>query len=282
MLGFASIFASILIMTEVPTSPPVIISETECKRISDIPQTKPKVAKIPELLKDLSELKDIQGRKVFASIKPEFVQHLKELFERDPAKISKLEQFYGLLYWIGFYKDLPERRIDFDQTAVRKVLFSSETFSTPDVPSSLKAVTLFWSKAFSRATFLVEFDKEKLILPLNAGNGFATYREGLCQIAQALVFYGNFEFTVYPRGNGNFYVSDFKNVDLFGQFGARGIVNVDIQYVSVKSVEFLKGSPMGVVKAKVSRKEFEINKHSVLLRMVTNFVTDKSTQPIDW
>ena len=59
-------------------------------------------------------------------------------------------------------------------------------------------------------------------------------------------------------------------------------MDVDINYVSIKSVDFLKGNAMGLVKAKVSRKEFDVNQHSFLLDLVTRFVTDKSVQPIDW
>lgn len=258
------------------------LSEERCKEISDIPQTKAKEAVWSQLIRDLLDLKDTQGRKIIPLMNGKLEAQLRELFQVDPSKISKLEQFYGLLYLIGYHKALPERRVDFDRASVKKLLLSSAVFSTPDVPESIQSVSLFWNKAFDRATYEVKFNKERVEIPLNNGNGFATFREGLCQIAQKLVFYGGFEFLVYPRGSGNYFVTDFKNVDLFGQFGARGMVDVDIQYVSVKSVEFLKGSPMGIVRAKISPKEFEINDHSVLLKMVSKLVTDKSTQPIDW
>jgi hypothetical protein len=39
---------------------------------------------------------------------------------------------------------------------------------------------------------------------------------------------------------------------------------------------------MGLVRAKVSRKEFEVNQHFFLLELIARFVTDKSVQPIDW
>jgi hypothetical protein len=39
---------------------------------------------------------------------------------------------------------------------------------------------------------------------------------------------------------------------------------------------------MALVKAKVSRREFEINEHTWLLALLTKFVTDKSLQPLDW
>lgn len=258
------------------------ISEVECKAMSDVPQTRAAKADLDLVKKDLLKLKDLKGRPVFNEINAKMSERLTDLFERDPSKVSKLEQFYGLLHIIGSFKAMDDRRVDFNADDVRAILISSKVFSTPEVPQAIKTVTLFWSKAFDKATYAVEFSTPELQLPLNGGKGFATYKEGLCQVARKLIFYGGFEFDVELKGSGNYYVQNFKNVDLFGTFGSRGVVDVDINYVSIKSVEFLKGSPMGIVRAKVSRKEFEINDHSTLLRVVTNFVTDKSTQPIDW
>jgi len=254
----------------------------ECKKMSDVAQTRPAKANINKIKADLQALKDIKGRQVLTEISKNFENDLRSLFERDPATVSKLEQFYGLLYLIGRYKSIEDRRVDFNPDDVRKLLFSSQVFSQPDVPKAIKSVTLFWAKAFKKATYAVSFSEKELRLPLNEGRGFATFKEGLCQIAQALIFYGGFEFDVEQTSKSNFYVSKFKDVDLYGVFGSRGVADVDINFVSIKSVEFLKGSPMGIVRAKVSRKEFEVNSHSVLLKLVTNFVTDKSTQPIDW
>jgi hypothetical protein len=52
--------------------------------------------------------------------------------------------------------------------------------------------------------------------------------------------------------------------------------------VAVRSVEFHKGSEMALVRAKVSRKEFEINEHTWLLALVTKFKTNKSLTSLDW
>jgi hypothetical protein len=125
------------------------------------------------------------------------------------------------------------------------------------------------------------FDKPEVRLPLNRGSGFGVFREGMCQHAKELVFYGSFSFSLAMK-NESLEVYDFDNLDLWGTFGSRGVVDVDVNYVSVKSVDFLKGNTMGLVKAKVSRKEFDVNQHSFLLDLVTRFVTDKSVQPIDW
>jgi hypothetical protein len=39
---------------------------------------------------------------------------------------------------------------------------------------------------------------------------------------------------------------------------------------------------MALVRAKVSRKEFEINEHTWLLALVTKFKTNKSLTTLDW
>jgi hypothetical protein len=258
------------------------LSEATCKALSDVAQTRPAKADLEKVRSDLLKLHDLKGRLILTELPQEMISRLNDLFQRDPSTVSKLEQFYGLLYLIGRHKSVSDRRVDFNPEHVRSILLSSKVFSTPDVPNAITSVTLFWSRAFKKATYLVHFNTKELHLPLNGGKGFATYKEGLCQIAQKLIFYGGFEFDVETTSNDHYYVSKFKDVDLYGIFGSRGTVNVDINYVSIKSVEFLKGSPMGIVRAKVSRREFEMNSHNVLLRFVTNFVTDKSTQPIDW
>ena len=258
------------------------LTEEECRRLTDVPQTRPEQANMPEMLKDLSELTNTKGERVFAAIDPEMKKRIEELFTRDPLKVSKLEQFYGLLFWIGKYKSLPGKRVDFDPKQVRKLLASSKTFSKPDVPKAIQNVTLYWNSAHDIAQYEVKFDRPFLKLELNQGRGFPSFKEGLCQIAEELHFYGGFQFEVKLTRKDNIYISEFKDVDLYGRFGSRGMVNVDINLVTVKSVEFLQGSPLGIVRAKVSRKEFEVNEHSALLRFITHFVTDKSTQPIDW
>ena len=203
------------------------LSEEECKRLSDVPQTVPAAANMSEIKRDLLLLRDLSGRKVLEAVSPAFEKSLRELFERDPKTISKLEQFYGLLFLIGQHKTVTDRRVDFQPDDVRKILFSSKVFSTPDVPQAITAVTLFWVRAFEKATYVVTFGQKELALPLNSGRGFATYKEGLCQIAQKLIFYGGFEFDVETTRRDHYYVSKFKNVDLFGQFGSRGIVDVE-------------------------------------------------------
>jgi hypothetical protein len=207
---------------------------------------------------------------------------LRKLFEVDSKNISKLEQFYGLLFYLAKYKTLAETFIKFKKDSVRDLLITGQVFSTSDVPNHISEVNLYWSSHFDRASYEVKFDQDEVRIPLNQGKGFASFREGLCQIAEQIVFYYGFQFNVQLTGKEHVFVSDFKNVDIFGKFGSRGSVNVDLNYVSILSVEFLTGSNLGTVKAKVSKREFQVNDHHWLLKVVTKFVTDKSTQPIDW
>lgn len=242
----------------------------------------PGAVDLEKLFKDLSDLKDINKRSVIGELSPALKLALKETFESDPAKISKIEQFYRLVYYIARNKKLSDRKLQFDTDQVRALLISSKVFSTPEFPKHIAEVTLYYSDHYETANYEVKFDQKEVRLPLNGGQGFSNFREGLCQVAKELIFSGPFEFDVKQSWDKNIFVEKFKNVDLYGTFGSRGVVDVDINYVSVKSVEFMKGTPLGIVRAKVAAREWQINSHSTLLRMLASLVTDKSTQPIDW
>lgn len=259
-----------------------LLSDEACKAKSEAPETIPARVDIQVILKDIKLLRTSGGDFVMTDIHEDFQRQIKLLFDIDPPKISKLEQFYGLLYFLAKYKTLKANEIVFDAGDVYRLLISSRVFSSPTIPKQVKAVRLKWDRRIEQAYYEVDFNSSEVRLPLNGGKGFSSYREGMCQTAQELIFYGGFSFYLDQNQKDHIFASQFKNVDLFGRFGARGIVDVDIQYISLKSVEFLSGSPMGIVRAKVSRKEFEVNDHSVLLQLVTSMVTDKSTQPIDW
>ncbi len=162
----------------------------------------------------------------------------------------------------------------------RQLLYATAVFSAPDFPARITEVRLD-RRDRARPRYHVRFGEPEVRLPLNAGQGFGVFRQGMCQHAKALVFYGSFAFSM-AMPDRDLQVNDFEGVDLWGAFGVRGFVNIDINYVAVKSVEFLKGSNLGLVRAKVSRHEFQVNEHSVWLDLITRFVTDKSLQPIDW
>ena len=232
-----------------------------------------------QVMLDLYSLKDIEQEEILRGPNRTLEQEVRDLFDLSAQK-SKLEQFYTLLFYISQHTSHPGDQIIFDVPKALNLLLSSKVFSDPEFPRQIERIHLN-RKDRTRPRYQVVFDRPDVRLPLNKGAGFGVFREGMCQHVKELVFYGSFSFSLRMKNQG-LEVYDFDNVDLWGTFGSRGMVDVDINYVSVKSVEFLKGNALGLVKGKVSRREFEANQHSFLLELITKYITDKSLQPIDW
>lgn len=227
----------------------------------------------------VESLQDEAGSKIF-SPSPLFIQAIKEAFDTNQVK-TKMGQFYTMLWVIG--EELNRLKIDkisFSRSSVQNVLLTSKVFTDDAIPNRIKSIRFDLSKK-NNPRCTVMFDNKNIEVPLNQGDGFYLFRNGKCQHAQKLIFDQNFSFEM-KKNLGNLMVSDFKGVDLFGDFGNRGFIDVDIQYVSLKSVEFIGGTVDGRVTAYVSREEFSRNKHTSLLELVTKFVPDRSVQPIDW
>jgi hypothetical protein len=241
--------------------------------------TVPAQVDLAQVLRDVYALEDSRQVKLFHEPSRALEQALAALFDPSAPK-SKLEQFYTLLFHISQHTSHPGDEILLDVPRALTLLLSSKVFSDPEFPRQIVRIQLIRTDR-ARPRYRVTFEKPEVWLPLNKGMGFGVFREGMCQHAKALVFYGSFAFAL-TMPHQNVVVSDFDNVDLWGTFGTRGVVDIDINYVSLKSVEFLNGDVMGLVRAKVSRKEFEVNRHFFLLELITRFVTDKSIQPIDW
>ncbi len=241
--------------------------------------TTPAPVDVAQVLADVYALSDDHQAKLFSGPNPALDRALTALFDLSAPK-SKLEQFYSLLFYIATYASHPGDDISFDLPKALTLLLSSKVFSDPEFPRQITRIQLS-RKDRGHPHYQVGFEKPEVWLPLNNGLGFGIVREGMCQHAKALVFYGSFAFSLRMKSQG-LEVSNFDNVDLWGAFGSRGFVDIDVNYVSVKSVEFQNGSGMGLVRAKVSRKEFAINRHSFLLELVTRYLVDKSVQPIDW
>ena len=232
-----------------------------------------------QVMLDIYALEDDRQEKLLRRSNSRLDQAMADLFDRSAPR-SKLEQFYAMLYFISQDASRPGDEITFDVGKAINLLLSSKVFSDPDFPRQITRIHLS-RKDRKHPHYQVAFENPDVRLPLNAGLGFSVFREGMCQHAKALIFYGSFSFSLTMNSKG-LEVYDFDNVDLWGTFGSRGIVDVDVNYVSVKSVEFMKGSALGLVKAQVSPKEFDANHHSFLLRLVAKLVTDRSIQPIDW
>lgn len=254
---------------------PVLASDSK----SDQTITKSTEFSINQVLDDVYALVDTEKVKLFKENNSEMGKELKELFDVSILR-SKLEQFYTMLFYISKYTSIEKDELFFDRESTIKLLISSEVFTNREFPGRISKVYLSRHNR-ERPFYKVFFDSNRVDLDLNRGDGYGIAREGMRQEAKALVFYGSFSFRLRKKGE-NVEAFDFEDVDLYGSFGSRGFINVDINYVAVRSVEFHKGSEMALVRAKVSRREFEINEHTWLLDLVTRFVTDKSLQPLDW
>jgi len=235
---------------------------------------KPSALDINEVIEDVYALVDSENLKLFNQKNEEMDKALIALFDVSILR-SKLEQFYTMLYLISTYATIEKDEFNIDRDLTIKLLISSEVFTDREFPKNISNVFLS-RKNRAKPFYKVSFSSDRVELGLNYGDGYGISRVGMEQEAQALVFYGSFSFKLREKGE-NVEAYDFDGVDIYGNFGSR-----DINYVAVKSVEFHKASEMALVKAKVSRKEFEANKHTWLLGLVTRFVTDKSLQPLDW
>ena len=255
---------------------PVFASDSK----SDQSITKSTEFSINQVLDDVYALVDTEGVKLFKEKNKEMDKELKELFDSSIIR-SKLEQFYTMLYYISRYATIEKDEFDINRDLTIKLLISSKVFTDREFPKNISNVFLS-RKNREKPFYKVSFSNDRVVLDLKNGrHGYVIFREGMLQQAKALVFYGSFSFRLRKKGE-NVEAFDFENVDIYGSFGSRGFINVDINYVSVRSVEFHKGSEMALVRAKVSRNEFEINEHTWLLDLVTRFITDKSLQPLDW
>jgi hypothetical protein len=241
--------------------------------------TTPAPVEIEKLKTAVYALEDINSKKLFMP-SPIFEKEIENTFDLKNIK-TKMEQFYTLL-WI-FSQELAKQKhqqVSLSQKTVENVLIASKVFTDPKVPSQIQTIRFDLTKS-DRPKYFVTFQKAGTEIPLNNGEGFYLLRNGKCQHALRLIFESTFTFEM-KRNLGNLMVTNFKGVDLFGDFGNRGIVDVDIQYVTLKSVEFFTGTVNGRVVAYVSREEFKKNEHSSLLKILTRIVPDRSVQPIDW
>lgn len=234
---------------------------------------------IDQVIEDVYALVDSENVKLFNQRNEELDKELIALFDTSVLR-SKLEQFYTMLYYISKYATTEKDEFDIDRDLTIKLLISSRVFTDSEFPKKISNVFLSRNNR-KKPFYKVSFNSDRVELSLNYGDGYGVSKVGMRQRAQSLVFYGSFSFKLRKKGE-NVVAYDFEDVDLYGKFGSRGFVNIDINYVTVKSVEFHKASEMALVKAKVSRKEFEVNEHTWLLGLVTRFVTDKSLQPLDW
>jgi hypothetical protein len=262
--------AGVACAKEIPPPPECNIKPTQAV-------TAPAPVAIDQLIQDLNALTTAEGQKMIdaAQLRPQ----LQEMFDVKRPN-SKLQQFYRLLYVIARNSQADiGMGVTFDVITARRILVTARVFPDPAFPSHITAIRLVSTDTIPEYT--VTFTNT-VNFPLNQGKGFRSWDDGYCQHAKALVFAQSFSFKMKEVRGGNLKVYKFGGVDLFGDFGTRGAVDVDLKYVRLAEVEFIKNSNLGKVKAYISKKEFETSSHSSLLRLVSQIVPNTSLQAIDW
>ncbi len=201
---------------------------------------------------------------------------LHEIFFSTPQK-TKLEQFFRLLYFIQ--KQKRELPVLVTPPGITEVLLTARVFSDASFPVRIRQVRL--DRVGSVPRYTVSFDSPEVRFPLNDGLGFMVWERGMCQWARELVFRDGFSFTL-RESDRNLVVDEFQKAELVGNFGTRGIFDIDLNYVDLERVEFIAGTDQGRVKTRVSEREFVTNPHSFLFRFIGRLIPDTSRQRIDW
>ena len=254
--------------------------KTECPAADDPPPTVIKV-NLTDLTSSLENLKDTQNRSLWTTTE-ESKKNLSHIFESTPQK-TKLEQFFQLLYLIQ--KNIPESNLPIvvSSEGVSKVLLTAKVFTDDAFPKKITSVKLKQLRHNSTPYYELNFSESEVRFPINAGKGFTTWEQGMCQVARELVFYPGFSFHLrQARNSDNLVVDAFDKVQIFGNFGSRKLFDIDLSYVDLEKVEFIEGTDRGKVKSRIAKREFETNKHSGFFKFVGTLIPNTSEQRIDW
>ncbi len=252
--------------------------EQNCTKSQEA-STSPKPIDIEAFLKSLSTLK-FKDLNLAIQMNEALAKDIRDAFDTQQVK-TKMEQFYTLLFILSQHAIQSDQELVFEPKSVQKILIESGVFPDEAIPSQIQDIRLS-KKEKSKPFYNISFSNLKTHVPLNKGEGFVLYRNGMCQRAMALIFNQKFSLKLKKNRKKHIEAFDFKGVDLYGHFGNRGMFNVSLNYVSLKAVEFYKGTANGKVTAYVSSEEFKHNDHNPLLRIITTLVPDRSVQPIDW
>lgn len=239
-------------------------------------------AKPEEVLSAIKLMRNQTGELLFEELSPDFKKDIVEYFSKDENHTSRLEQFYALLFLIG--KELSGRADDLilDVPSSQHVLRVSHVFPTSEFIDSLVEAKVDFHPRKKRSAWGIKLKQAEMIIPLNGGTGYLAYQHGLCQRVQNVLLYGGFEAEITRNSDRNIYVKFKEPIDFEGSFGSRGIVDIDLNFVSLFDIEFIHGTKIGVAKVRIADKEFERNDHSTLLRWAAAVLTQRATQPIDW
>ncbi len=243
------------------------------------PSTAPSKVNTNDLINEIAYLKDINNNKVLR-ITPRFKNELRVLFKEEPVR-TKMDQFYRMLYYIHAQalknKDIT---IELPGSSITKILIISGVFRDDTFPRLTKKIELI--KKGSQRIIKVYLQLSGLRLPLNNSDGFYSYEDGKCQHLTHLLFDDHFSFEYVLKKNNNLIAKNFKGVYLFGDFGTRGFVDIDLNYIQLEKVEFIDKTTEGYVTARIAEREFKEKQHSWFLKLVNKFYSNTTRQPIDW
>ena len=234
-----------------------------------------------QLSSTLENLSDTKGRKIWKTTVNTQTELIK-IFESVPAK-TKLEQFFQLLHLLQKQIPADELPMVVKPPIITDILLTARVFTDPSFPKKITLVELLPGKSGQSPLYRVQFDGNEVHFPLNQGQGFASWDQGMCQIAKELIFYPGFSLRLRKaKYSNNLIVYNFDKVQIYGQFGTRKFVSIDLNYVDLERVEFINGTDQGKVKARVATREFKENKHSALFRFIGSMIPNTSKQRIDW
>ncbi|HEX5035935.1 MAG TPA: hypothetical protein VFX30_02110 [bacterium] len=236
---------------------------------------------LAEVKTSLAALKDEEGKLLWTD-SAENDAALKEIFESIPRK-TKLEQFFQLLFVLQKNLDVSRKPVVVRPPLITNVLLAAKVFTDPAFPKKITGVELKRDDGNRPPLYKVQFSDNEVRFPINQGKGFWSWDQGMCQIAKELVFYPGFSFRLRTaRNSKNLVVDGFDKVEIFGQFGTRKLVSIDLSYVDLEKVEFIAGTDEGKVKARVAQREFETNEHSKLFKFIGTMIPNTTRQRIDW
>ncbi len=238
-------------------------------------------ADLSQVIAALENLKDIRGRSFWRTT-DETRGDLKETFESVPPK-TKLEQFFQLLYLLQRSIDETLLPVVVHPPGITELLLAAKVFTDPSFPQKITSVELLPGTDHQPPRYQVQFSESEVRFPINRGAGFSNWDQGMCQIAKELIFYPGFSFNLRKaRNSKNLVVNNFAGVEIYGQFGTRKFVSIDLNYVDLEKVEFIRGTDQGKVKARVAKREFKENRHSKLFKFIGTMIPNTSKQRIDW
>lgn len=227
-----------------------------------------------------SELRSDTGERLQLRMGDAQRDFLKKFFGRSDESASRLEQFYALLFWMTEIVGSSHHQ-GLEVKSVQKLMRSSKAFQSPELIDSIERISVSWDD-LRRAQIKMKLSRREIVFPLNLGKGFRAFQHGFCQHAQKLIVYDQLDLSIDELRNGNIEVTFHDPVDLEGELGTRGVVDLDLHYIRVLRIEFLQGSRLAKTRARISPREFASHQHPWWLRWISRLVSESATQPIDW